>query len=92
MTPPDDEPRDARLLAALRHAPDRDAAPPAWLSAQILAQARQAVARPDPPAAPGLVERWLGWWSRPVMAGAFGSLLIAGFVGLMWRDGPPPEA
>lgn len=92
MTAPGDDPRDAHLLAALRHAPDHDAAPPAALSAQILAQARQAVAGPAQPAAAGLVERWLSGWSRPVMAGAFGSLLIAGFVGLMWRGGPPPEA
>lgn len=92
MTTPDDEPRDAHLQAALRHAPDREAAPPAALSAQILAQARRAaVSRRPAPAGPGWAERWFGWMSRPVAAGAFGSLLIAGFVGLMWREGPPPE-
>ena len=85
----DELPRDEHLRAALRHAPDREAAAPAALSERILAQARAAAA---PAPRPGFVERWLGWWSRPVAAGAFASLLIAGFVGLMWREGPPPEA
>ena len=57
-----DEPRDAHLLAALRHAPDHDVAPAAELSARIQAQARQAVdtRRPAPAASPGLLERWFG--------------------------------
>ena len=37
--------RDERLLAALRHAPDHDAAPPAAVAAAIAAAARAAVAR-----------------------------------------------
>ncbi len=90
----DDLPRDEHLRAALRHAPDREAAAPAGLSERILAEARAAAAAQAPVAAarPGFVERWRGWWSRPVAAGAFASLLIAGFVGLMWREGPPPQA
>lgn len=86
--------RDAHLLAALRHAPDHDAAPPAALSARILEQARQAEQppRPAPLRDSGLFERWFGWTARPLAAGAFGLVLIAGFVGLMWREGPPPEA
>ncbi|MFT3819780.1 MAG: hypothetical protein QM750_19570 [Rubrivivax sp.] len=87
--PGNDLPRDEHLRAALRHAPDRDATAPAALSDRILAQARAATATTP---RPGFVERWLAWWSRPVAAGAFASLLIAGFVGLMWREGPPPEA
>jgi hypothetical protein len=88
----DDLPHDEHLRAALRHAPDRDAAAPAGLSERILAEARAAAPAPVAAARPGFVERWRGWWSRPVAAGAFASLLIAGFVGLMWREGPPPEA
>src|SRR5262245_60249530 len=38
-----DDARDAHLLAALRHAPDRAVAPPAGVSARILADARKAV-------------------------------------------------
>jgi hypothetical protein len=83
----DDDPRDAHLLAALRHAPDHDGGPPEALSAQIRARARQALPPPTAAAGPGLFERWFGWMSRPVAAGAFGTLLIAGFVGLMWRAG-----
>lgn len=90
MTAPRDEPRDAHLQAALRHAPDRDAGPSAALSARILQQARQATAAA--PAGAGWFDRWFGWMSQPVAAGALGTVLIAGFVGLMWRGGPPPEA
>ena len=52
MTPaPEDAepPRDAHLLAALRHAPDRDAAPSAALSARILERARAAAAATPQP-------------------------------------------
>ena len=87
-------PLDAHLRQALRHAPDRDAVPPAALSASILAQARAAVQPVPPrhaPAAP--------WWSRlwqqmatPAFGGAFASVMLAGVIGVMWQDGPPPEA
>ncbi len=97
MTAPADDPRDAHLLAALRHAPDQGVGPPPVLSARIRDQARQSLAPRSltPSAAPGatgVFERWFGWMSQPVAAGAFGTLLIAGFVGLMWHEGPPPEA
>jgi hypothetical protein len=99
MTPPrDDLPRDAHLQAALRHAPDREVAPNAALSETIRQQARLAAAkRPSAPTGAGHglaggIDRWFGWMARPVAAGALGTLLIAGFVGLMWRGGPPPEA
>ncbi len=89
-----DEARDAHLRQALRHAPDRDAAPPPALSASILAQARAAM----PPAAPRR-EVAPPWWSRlwqqlatPAFGGAFASVMLAGVIGVMWQDGPPPEA
>ena len=45
MSDPDrDDPRDAWLSQALRHAPDADATPPAALSESILAKARAAAA------------------------------------------------
>ena len=80
--PPDDTlpPPDAHLRTALRHAPDADAGPSAALSGRILADARRAVA-PRP---------W-GWMrGRPAGAAALASVLLAGFIGLMWRGGPPP--
>jgi hypothetical protein len=95
-----DGPRDAHLLAALRHAPDRELVPPAELSARILGQARQAV-RAGPGTAPSaaapagflaVVSRWFDGLSRPLAAGALGSVLVAGLVGLMWREGPPTQA
>ena len=91
----DDEQRDVHLRAALRHAPDRDAVPPAPLSEQILAQARRSVRPSDR----------LPWWrrmravlarafdvlTRPAGAAAFASLALATVIGVMWREGPPPE-
>ena len=84
MTTPETDwpPPDAHLRAALRHAPDADAAPPAALSARILADARRAVAPP----------RWWQALGRPAGAAAFASVVLAGFIGLMWRGGPPPPA
>jgi hypothetical protein len=79
-----DDSRDAHLLAALRHAPDRDALPPHEVSARILAAARAAV-RPAP------------WWTRvgawltqPQVAAAFGTLAVASLVGIMWSTREPP--
>lgn len=80
----DEDPRDAHLLAALRHAPDRDALPPREVSVRILAAARAAV-RPAP------------WWTRvgawlmqPQVAGAFGTLAVASLVGILWSTREPP--
>jgi hypothetical protein len=87
-----DLPRDAHLRQALRHAPDADAAPPPGLSAGILAQARAAV-RPTPAAI--VVPWWQRLWSQmatPAFGGAFASLMLAGVIGVLWQDGPPPEA
>lgn len=90
MTPghsPDDVPRDEHLRAALRHAPDADLQPPAHLRAQIVAAAHRAVGEPAPVAAP----RPRRWWSPGPLgaSGAFASVLLAGFIGLMWGDSPP---
>lgn len=83
---------DAHLQAALRHAPDRDLQAPAALGQALRDQARQAAAARRRPATGSWIERWFGGLSRPVAGGAFATLLIAGFVGLMWQQGPPPEA
>lgn len=90
----DDLPRDAHLRQALRHAPDHDAAAPPSLSASILAQARTAV-QPAPPRR----EPAPPWWSRlwqqlatPAFGGAFASVMLVGVIGVMWQNGPPPEA
>lgn len=82
---------DPHLQTALRHAPDRDVAAPPELGEALRRQARQAAAERRP-RGPGWIERWFGGLSRPVAGGAFATLLIAGFVGLMWQQGPPPEA
>jgi hypothetical protein len=87
----DDDSRDAHLLAALRHAPDRDLAPPEQLSAAILGQARQAVRaqqRPQP-------SRWQALWARlwqPAPMAAFGALAMATLIGVMWQGQEVPEA
>ena len=91
---PDDDARDAHLLAALRHAPDRDALPPAPLTAAILDQARQAV-RPSRPAArawrEGLSAAFARLWQPAPMA-AFGTLAMATLIGVMWGGQPVPDA
>jgi hypothetical protein len=96
---PDAELRDAHLLAALRHAPDRDALPPPDLSARILASAREA-AQPAvrrPAAAPWwqpLQDRLRAWnrlLAQPAAAGALATVAVATVVGLMWRSGAPVE-
>jgi hypothetical protein len=89
----DDLPRDAHLRAALRHAPDRELAPPAALSREILAAARAAVAPPPwPRRALAKAAALLDMLRRPAAGAAFASLVLATVIGLMWRDGPPPEA
>ena len=76
---------DRHLRAALRHAPDADAAPPAALSARILRQAREsvAVARPRRRAwAPSFALPW---------AGGLAAMLVATTVGLLWWAEPVPS-
>lgn len=90
---PPAEARDAHLQAALFHAPDRDDEAPAHLSARILQQAAQANGRRAPAgqATARWRERWLRMWYRPRPAGALATVLVAGLVGLMWREGPPAD-
>ena len=88
----DDDTRDAHLLAALRHAPDRNVAPPEQLSAAILGQARQAVrARQRPPQPSRWQALWAGLWQPAPMA-AFGALAMATLIGVMWQGQEVPEA
>ena len=56
------------------------------MSARILAAAREAVVTP-----PGFVERWLAGWPGHAAAGALGTVVIAGFVGLMWQAARRPR-
>jgi hypothetical protein len=91
MSRPDDDrdaARDAHLLAALRHAPDRDAAPPPEVSARILAAAREAV-RPARTALPWS-QRLAAWLRAPQTGAAFATLVVAALVGLMWSTREPP--
>ena len=82
-----DDVRDAHLVAALRHAPDRDALPPREVSERILAAARAAV-RPAP-AVPWW-QRVGVWLVRPQVAASFGTLVVVSIVGLMWSTREPP--
>ncbi|HET7865393.1 MAG TPA: hypothetical protein VFL86_13400 [Burkholderiaceae bacterium] len=91
-----DIPPDAHLQAALRHAPDHRVAPPPDLSAQILAQAHQAVAaEPAALSWPGRLRLLLRaldrWLSQPALAGAVATLALATVIGLMWRSGAPTD-
>jgi hypothetical protein len=90
--PDDSDERDAHLLAALRHAPDRDALPPPAVSATILANARAAVQGSAVPQARRWWQALDAWVMRPQWAAAFGTLAVAALVGLMWSvyEAPPP--
>lgn len=87
-----DDPRDAHLLAALRHAPDRDLEPPAEVTAQILAAARAAVGpeQPTPGSQPSALRQLARWLSQPQVSAAFGTLAVAALVGILWSTQEPP--
>jgi hypothetical protein len=88
-----DDPRDAHLLAALRHAPDRDVAPPARVTAAILAQAQDAVHRPraqPAKASAGWRAIWAQLWQPAPMA-AFGTVAMATLIGVLWGGKDLPE-
>lgn len=82
---PDDDPSDAHLHAALRHAPDATLEAPAALGARIRAAAHAAV-RPVP--------WWRRWRAQPPWrlgaSGAFATFALAGVIGLLWQGEPPP--
>lgn len=102
-TPDHDAPlRDARLARALEHAPDtmEPAQPAAAMRDAILRAAHEAVAVPPPHptarsggwAALGAVwGRWMGAGRMPWNA-ALATVLLAGFVTLLWRGEPVPPA
>ena len=91
-TPLDDDARDAHLRAALRHAPDHDLAAPNALTERILARAASAVGAHGRPGWLAGLRRSLAALAQPRPAAALASLALATVVGLMWREGPPPEA
>ena len=88
---------DAFLRAALRHAPDHDTAPPPGLSRSILEAARRATQGRAVDAPPrrwraALAQRLRSLLHQPGATAALASLMLGTVIGLMWRDGPPPEA
>lgn len=95
----DGVPRDDWLRAALRHAPDANAAPPPAVSETILraaraqasagAPARASAARP--PMLQALRDVW-AWLARPPVAAGFATVMVATVVTLMWWDRPLEEA
>ena len=93
--PGDDDARDAHLVAALRHAPDRDLAPPDALSQRILAQARahaQGSTRRAEPSRAGVWQRALdALFGRLQLAAAFGTVAVATLVGVMWSTREPAQ-
>ncbi len=92
--PADDDLRDAHLLAALRHAPDRDVTPPAHVSAAILGHARQAVRAPKAhaPAWPGSLRAVFDRLWQPAPMAAFGTLAMATLIGVLWGGQDAPDA
>jgi hypothetical protein len=83
---------DAWLRAALRHAPDATATPPAALKEAILAEAR-AVARParrpgtqTPPGVLAPLAAWWDWLARPPVAAGFATVAMATVIGVLWHD------
>ena len=86
----DDDPRDAHLLTALRHAPDRDFTPPPQLSAAILEHAQRALQTRRARA-----PRWQAAWARlwqPAPMAAFGTLAMATLIGVLWDGQEIPDA
>ena len=104
-TPDHDAPlRDARLARALEHAPDtlEPAQPAAAMRDAILRAAHAAVETPQAhPAAPpgrgwragvaGVWDRLMGTGRMPWNA-VLATVLLAGFITLLWRDEPVPSA
>ena len=92
--PADDDLRDAHLLTALRHAPDRDVTPPAHVSAAILGHARQAVRAPKAhtPAWPGSLRAVFDRLWQPAPLAAFGTLAMATLIGVLWGGQDAPDA
>ncbi len=92
--PADDDLRDAHLLAAPRHAPDRDVTPPAHVSAVILGHARQAVRAPKAhaPAWPGSLRAVFERLWQPAPMAAFGTLAMATLIGVLWGGQDAPDA
>lgn len=91
--------RDPRLRKALDHAPDSHLAPAPWARDAIKNAAREAVVAPGRPAAAALAPQ--PWWRRflPEPGGsrmpwnaAFATVLVAGFVTLLWQGQPVPDA
>jgi hypothetical protein len=80
------------LLAALRHAPDRDVVPPMQLTDAILGQARQAVRRPGARAWQERVHEFFGRLWQPAPMAAFGTLAMATLIGVMWGTQEWPGA
>lgn len=95
MTGPQHHWQDARLKKALEQAPDAQARPAAATRDAILKAAHDAVAPAPttPPPAP--------WWKRALNAlfgsshmpwnAAFATLLVAGFIGLLWAINDPQQ-
>lgn len=89
--------RDARLTRALEHAPDAHLRPDPASRAAVLAAARKAVEPVEQVTpAPGGWRAWLGLnrggRHRMPWNAAFATILVAGFVTLLWRGEPVPEA
>lgn len=96
-----DQLRDARLVRALEHAPDVQEAvqPAAALRESILRAAHDAVtAAPTGPMPAPWWSRWTEWLRGSTSAertpwnAAFATVLLAGFITLLWRNEPIPPA
>ncbi|MFM9880425.1 MAG: hypothetical protein ACKVOO_08470 [Burkholderiaceae bacterium] len=93
--------RDARFTRALQSAPDQDAVPAAASREAVLRSARLALAQDraqaGAPTEPGSRAGWWRWLAPAEGSGApwkaaFATLLLGGFITLLWQGQEPPGA
>ncbi len=91
--------RDARLAQALQHMPDAHMQPGSATRLAVLRAAQEAIAPTAPPQKSGRQSGWTRWFKSGAAsdhnipwATAITSVLIVGFVGVLWHDRELPGA
>ena len=91
--------RDARLAQALQHMPDAHMQPGSATRLAVLRAAQEAIAPTAPPQKSGHESGWTRWFKSSAAsehkipwATAITSVLIVGFVGVLWHDRELPGA
>lgn len=91
--------RDARLRRALDHAPDAHMKPGSAVRASVLRAAHEAVTATNDVPAAAVARPTMPWWKR-LLGGsgrapwnaAFATVLLAGFITVMWHGEDVPDA